>query len=191
MKLYLVRHGETPWNNQNRIQGWIEVGLTDRGQEQIRDLADHFPSDRPFDLAMSTLRRARESASILEQELTVQQQWNLEQFRELNQGHWNGLRSECLRQIDPRRFRRWHEDAIVNHPPGGESLPGVRRRVREGLAFLQSRADHPVIVVAHKVVNSLIAHLAGEWSLDEVMTSLPSNAALYETEVSDVQTSPE
>ncbi len=186
MRLYLVRHGETYWNSSSRIQGWVEVGLNGKGREQIQQIAKRLPTDESLDLAVSTLRRARESADILGRHVEVRRRWEMPRFRELNQGHWNGFRGETLERIDPERYRGWKSDPVSTSPPGGESLKQVRTRVKEGLQRLLRRARPPVVVVAHKVVNSLLAHLTGEWPLEDVMSSLPSNAALYEVQVESV-----
>ncbi|MGM0380917.1 MAG: hypothetical protein ACQEP7_02930, partial [bacterium] len=59
----------------------------------------------------------------------------------------------------------------------------VKERIRKGLKSEIKGIEGPLVVVAHKVVNSIIAHLAGEWSLEAVMDSLPANAAVLEVEL--------
>lgn len=178
MEVFLVRHGETPWNAAGRIQGWIDVGLTPEGRRQSEDLHEELPSGASVDLAVSPLRRARETALPLRDAIDVRTLWYLPEFRELNQGYWNGLRARRLRETREEHYRRWIDRPLEEAPPGGESLRRVRDRVARGLRFLGRRADERVVLVAHKVVNSLCAHLLGEWSLSEVMTSLGGNASV-------------
>lgn len=182
MELYLVRHGETPWNADGRIQGWIDVGLTSEGRCQSGDLQDDLPTGVPVDLAVSPLRRARETAFLLRDAVAVRSVWYPPELRELNQGYWNGLRGRWLRETREDRYRRWIDQPLAESPPGGESLRRVRARVARGLRFLGRRAGDRVILVAHKVVNSLCAHLLGAWSLPEVMTSLEANASVRHLE---------
>lgn len=180
MKLLLVRHGETFFNNAGRIQGTMDPGLNERGREQVDELADHLPADREYDMVTSPLRRARETAESLREELTIRDFSVIEPFRELDQGHWNGLRSETVARLEPERFRTWEESPHETHPRGGESLDDVRDRVSKGLDQLATDHESPVIVVAHKVVNSMILHLAEDTDYGTVMDSMPENAAIYE-----------
>lgn len=178
MELYLVRHGETSWNEAGRIQGWIDVGLAAEGRRQSEALKDELPADGSFDLAVSPLRRARETARHLQNDIPVRHVWFPPEFRELDQGHWNGLRGGWLADAREGRYRGWVDRPLEGAPPGGESLRRVRRRVARGLRFLGRRAGDRVVLVAHKVVNSLCAHLLGEWALQEVMGSLGANASV-------------
>lgn len=67
MKLYLVRHGETDWNGENRMQGRKGVGLNEAGVEQVKALAEEIQGrELEFDVCFaSPLKRAVESAEIL------------------------------------------------------------------------------------------------------------------------------
>lgn len=178
VNLYLVRHGETLWNAAGRIQGWIDVGLSEEGRRQSRKLQHELPSDTPLDLAVSPLRRARETALLFREHLRIRRCWYPPEFRELNQGFWNGLRGDWLHGRRGDRYHEWVDQPEKGCPPGGESLRDVRHRVARGLRFVGRRGGDDVVVVAHKVVNSLCAHLLGAWSLVDVMGSLGDNASV-------------
>ena len=184
MNIYLVRHGETDWNIQSRIQGGIAVGLNERGIEQAREVTRHFPENFRCDLLVSPLRRARETAEILADQIDPRIFEELDFLRELDQGYWNGLQVHKVKNnLHPERYKSWLEEPIENKPPGGESLAEVKNRLVEGLRGVDEKYEGPLIIVAHKVVNSIIAHLAGEWPLEDVMNSLPGNAAVLEVEL--------
>lgn len=183
MKIHLVRHGETDWNNDGRIQGWIDVGLNSRGREQAKNLADELSSNQSFDLVGSPLRRARETASLLETSLTVEEKWFIDEFKELDQGFWNGLTGDWLETRSDETYMSWQECPTETRPPSGESLTHVRSRVSNGLKFVLNNATSPVLIVAHKVVNSLVAHLLGEWEFEAVMESLDNNAEVRTLEL--------
>jgi len=179
LKLFLVRHGETHFNNAGRIQGWMDSGLNEHGREQVRSVVDHLPDDTEFTIATSPLRRARQSARILRKALSLPEPVVVEEFRELNQGYWNGLREETVERVDTERYRHWKQNPLEQSPPEGESLETVKKRVRNGLRSILE-FDSPVLVVAHKVVNSMIYHISGKCTFDSVMDSLPENAAVFE-----------
>lgn len=176
MKIHLVRHGETDWNREGRIQGWIDVGLNDQGRRQARETARTLPDDSRFQLVSSPLRRASETAEILAGEVSVGQFLLRPEFRELNQGYWNGLRGSWLLEHDPDRYKQWTDSPLSTHPPGGESLREVRDRVAGGLEFITEHVESPCLIVAHKVVNSLIRHLVERTALETVLDSLAGNA---------------
>lgn len=183
MKILLVRHGETDWNVEERIQGWIDVGLNHKGENQAKKTAEKLRNRGPFDLVGSPLRRAKETAEILRSKLYINNCWFLDEFKELNQGHWNGLKGEWLLEREDSHFLKWIKKPTVIEPPGGESLYDVRNRVSKGLESIRSQAQKNVLLVAHKVVNSLVASLLGEWPMEDVMNSLPENASVFELEV--------
>ena len=182
MKILLVRHGETDWNRDGRIQGWIDVGLNDEGRRQLEGLFPDLP-DEPVDLFYSPLRRARESAEQLRPQLTCRRRRSIPQFRELDQGYWDGLRGEWLAQQGDDRYRRWIDSPLATSPPGGESLQTVRERVRDGLVEVLEESKGPAVVVVHKVVINLIRHLAGECPFPEVLEALPANAEVLSISV--------
>jgi probable phosphoglycerate mutase len=64
MLFYLVRHGQTDWNNEKRMQGHMNISMNDVGIQQIKDLADQMVRDKVrFDrLIASPLDRAKQSA---------------------------------------------------------------------------------------------------------------------------------
>ncbi|MFC7197079.1 histidine phosphatase family protein [Halosimplex aquaticum] len=64
--LLLVRHGQTTWNRDGRIQGWADSTLTERGREQARALGSHLSAEYDVDrLVASDLRRTRETVGLL------------------------------------------------------------------------------------------------------------------------------
>jgi broad specificity phosphatase PhoE len=139
-ELYLVRHGETDWNRQRRIQGLTDIALNDTGREQARETARRLGS-RPWDgVYTSPLGRARETAEIIASELGLPEPTALGALVERNYGEAEGL---DFAEVD----RRWPERGSV---PGQETREEVMERV---LPALRELADaHPgesLVVVSH------------------------------------------
>ena len=139
--ILLVRHGETDWNRDRRVQGHTDVPLNDEGRRQARALAEEL-GEGAFDAVYaSDLARARETAEILAAPcgLDVTQ---LEALREKNFGTWEGLTdTDVLDRFPDARPRAWGD---------AESTEDMSERV---LAAVRSIADaHPdrrVLVVTH------------------------------------------
>ena len=99
-RLFLVRHGETAWNAQDRLQGTVDVPLNDTGRAQATRLARYF-AGRPLDAVYSSdLRRAATTARAIARAAgTTVREWAL--LRERQFGVWEGLTgAELAREHD-------------------------------------------------------------------------------------------
>ena len=147
--LYIVRHGETEWNAQGRIQGHTDVPLSDRGREQARAAA-HRLQGYAFDAAYSSdLSRTRETAEMIRGE-SVYPLETTPMLREYHKGVFEGLTvHEYARQYPDQ-----YEASLVNDldfaPTGGESIRECSARLA-GFArmLLERHLDDTVLVVGH------------------------------------------
>lgn len=141
LTLYLVRHGETAYNLEGRIQGHMPIPLNERGRKQARRLALRLGDVPLAAIYSSDLPRAVETAEIVAstKDLTVQTD---ARFRERNLGHWQGrLYREVKEELEAKNW--------VSHE-NGESLETVRERALEGLDTLTAKHDgQSVLLVAH------------------------------------------
>jgi broad specificity phosphatase PhoE len=122
--LILIRHGETDWNRDRRIQGSTDIPLNDTGRDQARataaTLRGRLDLSLPVTVAASDLARARETAEIIAAELGVAQPRTYRGLRERSYGEAEGLEVEEFR----RRWGDWHEAEV----PGAEPWPDLRAR---------------------------------------------------------------
>ena len=142
--LYLVRHGQTLFNQRRKIQGWSDSPLTELGKKQPLYVKRYFKTNGiTIDHAYcSTQERASDTL-----ELIVDMPYErLKGIKELNFGIYEG-ESEDLHP--PRQpGQRTHEDDYVKF--GGESVKEVQARVCETLAEIMSREGHEhVLAVSH------------------------------------------
>ena len=151
-RIVLVRHGETDWNRERRVQGWAPVALTDHGHEQATalatTLADRYTVDR---LVASDLRRTLETARPIARavgcELTPDRQW-----RERNFGVLQGLHYGDLFLGHPEfTLSEVGYTAAEARPEGGESLLDQRERVLGAFSLLREELapDETAVVVTH------------------------------------------
>ena len=90
MKIYLVRHGETDWNQAGLLQGQTDIALNAQGLEQAREAAERL-KEVPFEIAFcSPLIRAKRTAETIigDRKITLTTD---ERLRELNFGPWEGV----------------------------------------------------------------------------------------------------
>ena len=149
-RLWLVRHGSTAWNEQQRFCGWSDIPLSAQGREQARWLAACLAHVKVGALYSSDLDRARETAAFLSEGrgLTVQ---SSNAWRELHFGDWEGLTYEQIVAQYPEQ-QGFFRDARIYSPPGGETLEHLRQRVLSAFKGLCEEAwctEGEIVLVAH------------------------------------------
>lgn len=151
--IYLLRHGETTWNREDRIQGQRDAPLTGRGVEQARrtgrTLGRLIEDDAPFKLITSPLGRARRTADLVLESVraSIHEVRADARLMEMNWGRWEGLVREQIMMRDAERWRRFEADSWSVSPPDGESYGELAARAREWLESTDS--EERLIVVAH------------------------------------------
>ena len=134
-RIYIVRHGETEWNAEGRIQGHTDIGLSDRGREQARDTARRL-AEVPFAVAYSSdMSRTRDTARIILGECDIPLH-SVPELREYHKGVFEGLTVQQYRQRYPEQYRA----SLVNDPDfaptGGETIRQSTARLTEFVAGL-------------------------------------------------------
>jgi broad specificity phosphatase PhoE len=153
--IYYVRHGQTEWNVEGRLQGQRDSRLTAAGQLQavrcgdiLRDLIAREARDASaFDYVASPLGRARDSMERLRQKLGLPVTgYRVDaRLQELAFGRWEGLAFSQLQVTDPEAIAARERDKWNFTPPGGESYAALAARV----AAWRDSVTRDSIVVAH------------------------------------------
>lgn len=152
--LVLVRHGQSQWNLENRFTGWIDVPLSEAGEEEARkagELLKGYRFDRAF---TSALVRAQETLRII-LDVIGTPDVPIERDQALNERHYGDLqglnKAETAAKFGEEQVHLWRRSFDVN-PPNGESLKDTRDRVlpyyREKIEPLLKDGKR-VLVVAH------------------------------------------
>jgi alpha-ribazole phosphatase len=128
IRILLVRHGVTAWNQDSRYQGHQDVPLGDLGRQQAQRLAVRLRSERIDAAYSSDLVRASETASIVLEGRDIDIN-TTPQLREMSFGAWEGLRHDEIGHQYPAEWGAWTKDTVATSPPGGESLQQLRERL--------------------------------------------------------------
>ena len=158
--IYLLRHGETVWNREGRLQGQRDSPLTARGIAQAGALGDllarEIAEPRRFTIVASPLGRAWQSAVIVAERLGLDPRLIAfdDRLKECGFGTWEGLTPE---ELEPGAWARRGADIWHHRAPGGESYALVAERVAAWLAEVP--ADACWIVVGHGLAGRLIRGL--------------------------------
>lgn len=158
--LYFIRHGETDWNVEGRLQGQRDIPLNARGREQAaeagRKLRDVGAPAESLPWLVSPLHRTRQTAEIARQAIGLAPHaYRIEDgLKELTFGAWEGatwpeLRRQESKSVDQRFADKWN---FV--PPDGESYAMLAERIA---AWLNSISGDAVLVSHGGVARVLLA----------------------------------
>jgi len=132
-EVVLIRPGSTDFDEQNRIQGSLDLPLNLRGQEQVDHLVDQL-REVPLDVIYtSPCEPARSTAEAIGASLGIRVK-EKEGLRNLNQGLWQGLQIDDIRRKFPKVFKQLQESPETICPPQGETVPEAVARVEKTLA---------------------------------------------------------
>lgn len=152
----LVRHGRTAWNDEQRIQGRLDISLSPAGRDAIRIVANLLGRIMPAALYSSPVKRAVESAEIIAQHLHLQVCCS-DAFTELDVGEWQGLVAPDLAKLDS--WQQYQLNPAVAKPNGGESLANLQLRSVRGVeAIIASGVSRCAIVTHGDVIRALVCH---------------------------------
>lgn len=146
MLIYLLRHGETAWNQELRYQGLTDIPLSDRGRALLRRA--NFSPERVY---VSPLRRAGETAAVLFPEA---EQVTVPDFREMDFGAFEGRTAGEM--ADDPAYRAWVAGGCRGRCPGGENLAEFSDRVWAAFTKLLETKPKRLVIVAHGGVQMAI-----------------------------------
>jgi broad specificity phosphatase PhoE len=150
LRLTLVRHGETLWNQEKKIQGITDVELSPLGLEQVTKLSQALRQEKFDRIVTSPLKRAYDTARAIgvHHGLPIVVENDL---HELNAGEFEGMTYQDLRLRYTEFLERWMIDHASVSMPQGESLQDVQDRVWPVIQRLTETSGH-VLVVSHSFV---------------------------------------
>jgi len=165
MRQYLVRHGESVFNVEERVQGQADVELSALGRRQAEAIAAWTRSLPPLvridEIWSSPLRRARDTAQVIADALGLPLQIE-DRLRELHAGIFQGHLWADLESRFPEEVARWRSGDAHYRIPEGESRTQLAARGHEALAALADRDAAHMIVVAHGgVLTAALGSLLG------------------------------
>ena len=163
MKLVLVRHGETDWNELGRFQGHHDVELNEKGSAQAQETAPAVAKWQHSAVYSSPLHRAMRVAQEISL-LSGMPVVPVPEFMELKLGDLEGITGEDLRKTWPKLAATWRSDPGRVLMPNGESLAQLQERAWYALMDLEQahQKDEAVIVVSHNfAIRTMIGKLLG------------------------------
>jgi probable phosphoglycerate mutase len=177
-RIIAIRHGETAWNVDSRIQGSLDIALNATGRQQAARVAAALADEPVSAIYASDLARAWETAQHLGRvhRLEVTPEKGL---RERSFGDFEGRTFSEIEAVLPEQAQRWRKRDPDFAPPGGESLIALKHRVEEAAARLAAR--HPgglIALVGHGGVMDVLYRAATRVHIQAPRTWALGNAAI-------------
>ncbi len=184
-QLYIVRHGETLWNRQNRMQGRLDSPLSTEGRRQARRNAAVLGRAGVRRLIASPLGRTRATARLLADATPTAIEFD-DRLVERDVGDWSGHTLEEIERRYPEEWALRTADAFHHRPPGGENLPDLIARIRPLLGSLLQSDDDVLALVTHGVTaRAILTDLLGLSPVQSVNVRVP-NDTVYGVLLGDV-----
>lgn len=162
-RLCIVRHGETDWNSQGILQGWMDVTLNRLGRQQARAMAAQFDRTGFAAVWSSPLIRARETAEIVAPLIRLPFPRFHDGLMERNFGIFQGVPKAELAELNPVELQLIMKRNPAGHFEGGETMDEFADRVLAALAEIG--AAHPgqqALVITHGWVMDVVTrHING------------------------------
>jgi probable phosphoglycerate mutase len=188
-EIWLVRHGETPWNAERRVQGWEDIDLNQTGIDQARALGLHIKklaqAGQPLDaIYTSDLKRAHATAQTVATEVNLP----LNIHKGVRERHFGVLQGLVYDEMDaqaPEAAAVWRSRDPNAELPGGESLGFFHNRVVSAIDEIAARhLGQRVMVVSHGGAMDIIWRHANQVSLQVPRQAPLLNASLNRLKIS-------
>lgn len=162
MRIYLVRHGETVWNVEKRLQGWKDSPLTENGLRNAERLAERLDGTRIDRIFSSDQKRALTTAQIIAKDRSIPIEI-LSSLRELNFGSWEGMTISEIEDKYPLEYNTYKTEPDKYISTDGESIGQLFDRAAKALKHIQSCGEENVLVVTHGVtIRALMTIVSGQ-----------------------------
>lgn len=162
MRLILVRHGETRWNQENRVLGHTEIELNEKGRKQAERLALTLKDETLAAIYSSPLRRARETAGEIAHFHGLEVVTD-DDLKEVDAGELDGLTYKEMIERYGDFLKEWIKNDPSLKMPGGESMAELQQRAWPVVErIVRDHPDGVVILVSHSfAILSIICRAIG------------------------------
>ncbi len=172
LKILLIRTGNTEYECQGRIQGTLDVPLSEDGRQHIEHLVESL-RDQPIDvLYFAPCRASQQCAQILTEQLDIKSK-KVDLLHNLDHGLWQGMLLEDVKVKQPKVYRQWQEHPETVCPPNGETLGQARERMQQALAKLAKKHKQETVAILvpeplTSLLHCMLLHetVGGLWRVD-------------------------
>lgn len=179
MKLIIVRHGETSWNREKKLQGQKDIPMSKIGLKQAKVLAKRLSSKKIDVIYTSRLKRAVKTAEEIKKFHKNAKLIKEKTLNEMSWGIWEGLKMEHIKKKYKELYKKREKDRFNFRIPNGESPRILKNRIRKIISkIIKKSKDKPVLIVGHGGVNRTILGILLKWSNKKILSVRLQNASI-------------
>jgi broad specificity phosphatase PhoE len=150
--LYITRHGETEWNQEKRMQGWLDSNLTENGIKNAVSLGERLKETELTAIYSSTSGRTKATASLIRGERGIPVIYD-ENLREIKLGQWEGKTHSAIKELYQTEFEAFWNAPHQYTSVGGETFEETRARASKVLNRIKKEhKSGNILIVTHSVV---------------------------------------
>ncbi len=181
--IYLIRHGITDYNEQNRYCGTIDEPINENGRKQAELLKHDFKGIKVHSVYSSVFKRATQTAGIVFPGMEIIEAKGM---REMNFGEWEGKTFNEISGDYGDIAEKWFNNATEVHPPGGESLQDMSKRVLEAFASIMVKCKGKTIAITtHGGPIAIILCTLKNHGFDKLWDMIPPHATATEIHINN------
>lgn len=182
--IYLVRHAETVWNLEGKVQGSQDTQLSMDGLAQTEKTVAFLSALRFDTILTSPLARARAIAEPVGASLGILP-IVMPELREIEFGGWEGHSWNEIGAMYPATLAAWELKSPEARPEGGESLDDVRHRARKVRSAVEASTGNVALIVAHGGFNRVLFSVLLDLPLSSYSSFIQPNASISIFEAAD------
>lgn len=148
MEIYLLRHGETNYNKENRIQGKLSIPLNENGIENLKKFSRCILNKKFSKIYCSSSKRCVQTSQVIFKKTEIIFD---ERLTERNYGEWEGMLWSDIMKLNPNIRKEWDRKGISFRPPNGESIEEIISRINDFIIDLKSLhlENDKILVITH------------------------------------------
>lgn len=168
LQIVLIRPGSTDYDQEGRIQGALDVPLNAKGTAEVVQLIGELQGKGIETIYAPVSQPSRQTAEAIAKQLKIKMK-KIDRLQNLNQGLWQGMLIEDVRQKQPKVYRQWQEQPETVCPPEGETLAEADERVRAAMTrLLKKRKEGTIGLVVPEPLASLVRRFVTHCELGDL-----------------------
>lgn len=179
LSVVLIPAGYNEYDTQGRVQGTLDVPLSQDGLEQVREHAEALKSLNIDALYSGPCTSCEQTAGVVAEVLGLKCK-SLDFLRNLDQGLWQGMLIDDVKEKQPKVYKKWREDPENVCPPEGETVEAARERLLRALKKLAKKHKKQTIALVlaeplGSVLKNLVqlSELSDMWARSEAESVEP------------------
>jgi len=159
-RILLIRPGTTEFDQQRRIQGTLDIPLSETGRREVDEAIEKLRDQSLDAIYTCPCQSARQTAEALGSALSMKPK-TLDKLQNLNQGLWQGMLVDDVKKKQPKVYRQWQDQPETVCPPEGETLSTAKDRVQAVVAKLMKKhkSEGVVAIVVPEPLASVVLNV--------------------------------